>query len=163
MGRPKTIAILGHVAMWLGLGIGVANAGDAHVKRQLLGDGSLELRLEQDWSLAKRVWFESEEYTVFDRGKSLFSIYLGNNPDLASIEHDLLRDGQINGNAARRYYLEGLLTDVVVIPRCGHDKYVWLYRTSKTRNSYDQVNAAIASIRCIRPTISRARATLPRS
>ena len=161
MRRPKTIAVLGHVSMWLALGIGVANADATHVKRQLIGDGSLELRLEPEWSLAKRVAFESETYTVSDRGKSLFSIYLGNNPDLGSIRHDLVRDDRINGNVARRYYVNGSLTDVIVIPRCGHDNYVWLTRTSEMRSSSAQVRAAMASIRCIRATMSRARATLP--
>jgi hypothetical protein len=33
MGRATTIAILGYVAMWLVLGIGVANADATHIKR----------------------------------------------------------------------------------------------------------------------------------
>lgn len=158
---PKATSILANVVVWLGLGLCIANANTGKFKWQHLGDGSLEMRLERGWSVTKRVSFESEAYIVSERGESLFDVYLGNNPDLASILHDRIRDGEINGNPARRYYVKGSLTDVIVMPRCGDDKYAWLTRTSETREANSKINAAISSLRCISAKILRARSTLP--
>ena len=75
-------------------------------------------------------------------------IYLGNNPDITSIARDSSRRRSLNGNDAREYYSRGTLTDVVVTPRCGHDKYVWMKKLVKRSQFNTDVDAAMRSLRC---------------
>ena len=108
----------------------VANANAMKYKQQLLGDGSLEIRFASPWTTKKNVSFESETYTISRDGEELFYIYLGNNPAIDSIKHDHVKYGELNNNSVRRFFFHGFLTDIIVTPRCGHDKYVWLKRMS---------------------------------
>ncbi len=115
---------------------------------QPLGDGSLQIRFAPVWTIAKDVRFESEWYTVNEGRKKLLLVYLGNNPDLNSRAHDATRSRSLNGNSAREYYSHGVLTDIVVTPRCGHDKYVWMTKLVRQPQLDAGVDAAMRSLRC---------------
>ena len=129
---------------------GYANQAHTTFQRLLIGDGALEMRLPQAWSLRKNVSFESETYTATagEPRIPLFLIYLGNNPAFDSIQHDRVTVGALHGNAARRYFSRDLVTDVVVMPKCGRDKYIWLKRISTRHESYAAIVSAFETMRC---------------
>ena len=113
-----------------------------------LGDALLQIRFAPVWRVEKAVHFESEWYTVAAGREKLLLVYLGNNPDLASIAHDAVRRRSLNGNDAREYYSRGTLTDVLVTPRCGHEKYVWMKKLVKQSRFNPDIDAAMRSLRC---------------
>jgi putative component of toxin-antitoxin plasmid stabilization module len=138
------VAVGAAVAVTMG-----CNAAAAHSSGwRPLGDASLQIRFAPAWSMEKDVRFESEGYTVTEGRERLLRLYLGNNPDLKSIAHDAIQSRRLNGNDAREYYARGVLAAIVVTPRCGHDKYVWMTKLSKSPQFAIDVDAAMRSLRC---------------
>ncbi len=116
-----------------------------------IGPGAVEIRIQVGWQLRKHVGFESEVYDVVGRSqKTLYSVYLGSNPDLAFVSkgHSAIAHA-IWGNAATEYTRGGIVTDIVVRLRCGHDRYVWFRRTDGVRK-IATILAAMRSVRCVR-------------
>jgi hypothetical protein len=145
--RYRSLLVSAIVASSAVVGLLDRPAAAAHSSRwQLLGDGSLQIRFAPVWTMAKDVHFESEWYTLSAGRKKLLLVYLGNNPDLNSISHDAIRSHSLNGSGAREYYSHGVLTDIVVTPKCGHDKYVWMSKMA--RRPQADVDAAMRSLRC---------------
>jgi hypothetical protein len=96
--------------------------------------------------VAKDIYFESEAYSVSARHVLLFTLYLGNNPDLHAIRTGKQRlSDRIHGNRADVYAVHGSVTDVVIRPACGPDKYVWMHIVP---SHVELAMKAIRSLRC---------------
>jgi len=145
-----TNASLSVLALMLGIqGTGVRQIGTtaAWVSHRL-GPGSLRIILASDWRFEKRISFESERYVVSDSRGTLFVIYLGNNPDLVQIAAGKISHStRSNVGEVHEYIRGGSVSDIVIQPRCGRDRFVWLsLYPSAVRDS--RVASSMKSLRC---------------
>ena len=113
-----------------------------------IGDGALRLLIGTDWRLAKAVSFESEIYTVENGRAQMFSVYLGNNPDLASIPRKRYSAFKRGGANVMEYSAGGKIVDIVLMPHCGHDRYAWAHRLSRSSEHEDLVARSMRSLGC---------------
>jgi hypothetical protein len=153
--RRRAMSASRILALWLGSQLFFvavsANASEAigtKFQWRRLGDGTVQMRVLRNWTFRKSVAFESETYTASEQREPLFLVYLGNNPAFHSIRHDRVRVGKLNGNAVRRYISKGVLTDVIITPRCGHDTYIWLTRATLHHEFDRAITAAFGTLRC---------------
>lgn len=126
-------------------GPSTASAAEDKLKTQCLGNCALQITVPSGWDFEKHVAFESESYVFKDEhGVRRFNLYLGNNPNLASLR-GAQHTANLSGNPATEYSSHGRTTDIVVRPRCGHDKYAWM-----TVEAYGSGGTASAmhSLRC---------------
>jgi hypothetical protein len=115
----------------------------------LIGQGTFKMTIPASWRLELRSGFESETYTVSDRDESLFFIYRGNNPDVEEIGRDRqARVTMLNSNYGTEFSTGNRLTDVVLTPRCGPDKYVWIRIRLFDRQKSKAITRAIAAFDC---------------
>jgi hypothetical protein len=114
-----------------------------------IGHNDFVLSIPDSWKVVLRSGFESENYLFSDGKQPLFVIYRGNNPDLRWI--GLNRDHrpiQLNSNMGTEYRSAGVITDIVLTPHCGPDRYVWIRVLDKTLTSRKRILEAINTFDC---------------
>lgn len=116
-----------------------------------IGQGTFKMTIPTSWRVELQSGFESETYTLSDRNESLFFIYRGNSPDLEEIGRDRQpRLIMLNSNHGTEFSINARVTDVVLTPHCGPDRYVWIkirvFDPVKTK----KIASAIASFDCSR-------------
>lgn len=115
----------------------------------LIGQGTFKMAIPTSWRLELRSGFESETYTVSDHDEALFFIYRGNNPDLEEIGRDRRsRIMMLNSNHGTEFSKSERVTDLVLTPHCGPDKYVWISIRVFDSLKAKAITSAIASFDC---------------
>lgn len=137
------------LAAFCSLGAITQNAGTEPKRAITIGDNDFVLSIPRAWNVVLRSGFESENYLFSDGKRSLFVIYRGDNPDLASIglnkDHRPIR---LNSNTGTEYRSAGIITDIVLKPHCGIDRYVWIYILDKAPSRAHVILDAIHTFDC---------------
>src|ERR1700676_1364218 len=132
-----------------------------------LYNGELGIELRVDWRITRTAPLDGFFYKIEDRSGQLFFIDLGNNASIDVGPGKQATEVTINGSPATEFTKQGIVTDIILRPRCGGFLYVWLHVIGKDPAVTDRIVLALRSVKCLvapRParTVSPVRPLAPR-
>ena len=119
---------------------------------ELLSRSAFKIELPTAWRVKRVIDWEDEIYYISDNSGKILLIDFGNNPDITGLRRKSVEvPTLLNGEKALEFRKNGLLSDLIVEPRCGETRYAWLHRIAKDAERVDVVTAAMKSIACVHP------------
>jgi hypothetical protein len=144
-----TVVSISMVLTFMCCAWGMAAASQA-TREAIIGDKAFHITIPRHWAIQLQTGWEFETYVVSDHKTRLFFIYRGNNPALSAISKGKkARKINISSNRGTAYLSNGTVTDIVLTPHCGPDRYVWLGSITRSPRYISKVRRAISSFGCV--------------
>jgi len=143
-------------AIWLALCAAISGnislaANSTSERWHTLGNGFLQIKLPVDWRVDKYSMIDFDVYHVFANDRELFLIYLGNAPDIENISKEKAETKFVlNGNPARKFVASVGATNILVMPRCGRDRFASLETVSTASDDSGRILRAMMTLACVK-------------
>ncbi len=135
--------------MMLACTVGAAAGTEQTERVASIGRGTFSITIPESWKIELKSGWESENYVVSVGGTPLFFIFRGDNPDLAGIHRGkAARAIKLNSLSGTEFRLDGKVTDVLLTPPCGPDRYVWIRIVDTRSENRDAIANAIRTFDC---------------